>query len=78
MFLTYQQNVFTLLFPHVFEHFNPFCGLNHHPKVNYFYFHISSPAHFSLTMFLPTGSASCLSHINLKLKLVGMIHPLIQ
>lgn len=67
-----------LFFSHVFEHFNYFCGLNHHSKVNYFYFHISSPTHFSLTTFLLTGSASCVSHRNLKLKLVEMIHPLIQ
>lgn len=66
------------LFPRVFEHFNHFHGLGHHPKVNYFYIHISSPTRFSLTTFLPTGSASCVSHINLKLKLVEMIHPLIQ
>lgn len=65
-------------FPHVLERFNHFCGLNYHPKVNYFYFHISSPSCFSLTTYLPPGSTSCVSHINLKLKLVEMIHPLIQ
>lgn len=78
MIYTYTLPVKSLYSSHVSLNISTTFVVNYQPKVNYFYVHMFSPTRFSLTAFLPTGSASCVSYINFKLKLVKMIHPFIQ